>query len=137
MKNKSSTEKIILKLIIFLLFFLINIYFLKFTFRTVIEETSWNTYSEITKRLDSQIAVGDYNELKTSLYLEKLYTEEYDSYYEIANGYNLLCDYKIWIMSPSNEDKAKETKEKLLELYQNSNFDKNKNVLKSFIDEML
>lgn len=135
MKNQPTNAKILVKAVILLILILINISFLKFNVTTISEEVSWNSGSELKRRMDADINEGEYAKLGLSLGNAECLSEEYNSYFEVLAGYHMLYDYKVWKTSPENTEKAEEIKERLVSLSKESIYEKNQLVLKSFVDE--
>lgn len=82
-----------------------------------------------------------YGELRDTLQLFKLYDEEYDIYWEIADGYKDYIEYYQWKEAAKEgfvveEDKVSYYKEKVINNAKNCRFEKNKKVLQEYADEV-
>lgn len=142
--DKEFQKKAAVKLLIIAVLLIFSISLIKDTAVKFYEEMAWSADSSRISMYERYLNNGDYNGLRASMVLFQSYDEIYDPYWEIADAYNHLSEYKVWHMAYQKleksdgeyENRMKESKEKLLKLCGNSEFDKNKKILESFAEQI-
>lgn len=138
--NNQFQKKAAVKIVIIALLLIVNVNLIIDAAESFNEDITWGSDSRRFSTYDRYLSEGDYNGLRTSMLLNKSYDSVFDSYWEIADAYELLSEYKVWqralgepdLQDGSYEEQMRENKDQLMELCINSRFDKNKSILESF-----
>ena len=129
--------KVTIKIIISILLIIFIILSLKFLLFAVVEHNEFNQYMDIGDNADHVNVCdncyynGEYGVLYDTLCLYDMYGEKYNQYWEIVNGY---IDYEDYLMyhNAGNEEKASELKAKVLDNFNNCNYNDNKRILEKY-----
>lgn len=143
-EDKVFRRKIGIKIGIIILQLFICISFLKGTIENFHNELTWkDDYSRIPL-YESYITDGEYNKLRQAMLLYNSNNEILDSYWEIANAYQYLSDYKVWNTASKELEENKQeyevlksvSKQELLVISENSTFEKNRLILANFVKQV-
>lgn len=142
--SREFKKKAAVKIAIITLLLLFNINMIIDAAVSFNEEITWNSDSRRISQYDRYLNEGDYNGLRTTMLLNDSFDKPFDSYWEIADAYELLSEYKVLYRASQNPelqaeayvDGMKEKKDQLLKLCASSVFDKNKRILDSFAAEI-
>ena len=141
--NKPSVIKMILKGITSLFFVFMWIYVVVFSIGYVKEEVydHYNEDADNINRYDEYYYEKEYHDLFVYLRLYESYDEMYDHYWEVANAYVNLSEYKKWRkVSTEDIEDAREMedmyRQKVLDAKNNCRFPQNQKYLDDFAESL-
>lgn len=113
---------IIIKSLIISLCLLVSYFIVSVTVEMIQEDTRENSIDTRLRYVVSNLNTGSYFDLQKTLLLYDCFESEFDEYWNIANTYNLICEYTLWMQAEKEIDnpaydyaeKAKESKEEIL-----------------------